>query len=105
MRHIKTYEKFNLPFFKKKVKEPAIEQSSSIIEIPVSWTSSYDYKGKSYMLEIGDYTNHGFIKKIIEDIAPTYITDEGYFYAEQLTVFKGDEDELKIFIDSKKYNL
>jgi len=105
MKYIKTFEKFSLPFFKKKIKEPP-KKESSIVELSLDWVGGYYYNGKNYYLKIGDYTNRGIIKKIHSDIGfSSYITDEGSFAADELKVIKGDENELQTFIDTKKYNI
>jgi hypothetical protein len=115
MKYIHTFEKFTdwLPFIKKKpidtvksIEEPTIETTEEpVVEIPVSWTSAYDYKGKRYMLEIGDYTNKGIITDIIEDIHPTYITSEGGFFPDDLTVFKGNPEDIELLFTATKYNI
>lgn len=108
MKYIKTFEKFSdwLTFLKKKpVEIPAESIEDPVVEIPVNWASAYDYKGKRYMLTVGDYTNKGIITKIIEDIHPSYVTPEGAFSPDKLTVFKGDPEDIKAYIDSKKYNI
>jgi len=98
MKYLETFEKFSLPFFKKK-----IEKESSIVELPLDWIGGYCYNGEQHYLKVGDYTNRGIVKKSFG--YSTYITDEGSFTTKELKVIKGDEEELKTFIDSQKYNL
>jgi hypothetical protein len=82
-----------------------IEEKEPVVEIPVRWTSSYTYNGEDYMLKIGDYTNKGVITDIIEDIHPSYITPEGSFSPDRLSVLKGEQEDIDAYLDSKKYNL
>lgn len=99
MKYIKEFFNFN-PFRKKSTKDSEIEEE--LEEIPVRWTGAYLYRGKSYMLQIGDYTNKGFITDIIPDIHTYYVTPEGAFSPDKLIVFKGDIDK---YITQRKYNL
>lgn len=124
MKHLQNFEGFDLfkknsihfPFFHRRkadvpevdvvqVPEVDVVHEDEVEEIPVKWTGAYDYKGKSIMLEIGDFTNKGEIIKIIPDISTTYITTEGGFNPEELIVYKGSEDVIKRFLDIKKYNI
>ena len=111
MKHLQSFERFGLPKFnRKKIEDSALSDLPNvkdfIEEIPVSWTGSYNYNGNKFnSLKIGDLTNKGVITDIIEDIHPRYNTNSGSYAPQELTVIKGDPEDLEAYMDQQKYNL
>ena len=113
MKHLQSFERFgfHLPKFNRKriedseVLDMPAPKDSTIVEIPVRWTGGYEYNGEDFSLEIGDLTNKGVIIDIIEDISARYNTNSGSYAPQELTVIKGEPEDLEAYMDQQKYNL
>lgn len=120
MKYLQNFEGFDLlniknsiysPFFHKKRKigtsEVEVEDEDGVEQIQVSWTGYYTYKGDRLMLKVGDVTNKGIIKKVINDMHVSYLIDNGKVITnpEELIVYKGSKESIERFLDTKKYNL
>ena len=118
MKYLQNFEGFDIlniknsiysHFFHRKNKDVVseVEVEDDVEQIQVSWTGYYTYKGDRLMLKVGDVTNKGIIKKVINDMHVSYLTDNGKVitYPEELIVYKGSKEAIEKFLDTKKYNL